>query len=594
MTNPTEDPARTPASARCDECAAPLLHDQRYCVACGARRGPLPIAIATLIAAGLRAGGAFAGEAARAAAGAVAGGEHEPAEHPFARWMPQPRAAALAVMALLSFGVLVGAVVSPPADSAGTAPVLVALAQPAQPAPADSTDTGGDDASAVDATTGSSPAPAAAPAAPAASGGDVTPAPPDAPALPDVHHLFLIVLTGHGYDEAFGPSSPAPYLSQTLPRDGELLANYYGVAQSELANGIALISGQGPTAQTAANCPEYGDVAPGTLDRSGLAAGDGCVYPTGAQTLADQLTAAGRTWKAYVEDEASGPAGEATSCRHPALGTADGEQAPRPGDAYVTWRNAFVYFHSLIDPPSCSSDDVDLGQLAPDLRSASTTPTISYIVPDRCDDGSEQPCAPGQPAGLAAADAWLRTVVPQIEASPGYRDNGAIAITFDQAPQSGPLADSSSCCDQPTFPNLTAAAGTPPTTTNPPTTTAVATAPTTAAAPTTTATTPATTDTTGTTAPATTTAPGTTPTTPTTTTPTTTPGALATPPGGGRVGLLLISQFVKPGTVNQTEDYNHFSLLRSIEDLFDLQHLGYAADPALPAFDTVVWNATSR
>ena len=597
MTNPTEDPARRPTSARCDECATPLLDDQRYCVACGARRGPLPIAIAALIAAGLRAGGALAGEAARAAADAVAGGDgHEPDEHPFARWMPQPRAAALAVMALLSFGVLVGAVVSPPADSAGTAPVLVALAQPAPSAPADSTDTGGDASAAVDATTDSSSAPVAAPAAPAASGGDVTPAPPDAPPLPDVHHVFLIALTDHGYDEAFGPGSPAPYLSQQLPREGELLANYYGVAQSELANEIALISGQGPTAQTAANCPQYGDVAPGTLDRSGLAAGDGCVYPTGAQTLADQLTAAGRTWKAYVEDEASGPAGETTACRHPALGTADGEKAPQPGDAYVTWRNPFVYFHSLIDPPTCASDDVDLGQLAQDLRSAATTPTFSYVVPDRCHDGSEQPCAPGQPAGLAAADAWLRTVVPQIEASPGYRDNGVIAITFDQAPQSGPLADSGSCCDQPTFPNLAAGTGTPPTTTTPGTATApttVTTAPATTPAP---ATTTAPTTTAATTAPTTTTAPATT-TTPAATTPATTPttpGALATPPGGGRVGLLLISQFVKPGTVNQTEDYNHFSLLRSVEDLFDLQHLGYAADPALPAFDTVVWNAASR
>ena len=44
--------------------------------------------------------------------------------------------------------------------------------------------------------------------------------------------------------------------------------------------------------------------------------------------------------------------------------------------------------------------------------------------------------------------------------------------------------------------------------------------------------------------------------------------AAATPAGGGRVGLLLISKYVKPGSVNVTGDYNHFSLLASIEDLF--------------------------
>jgi hypothetical protein len=30
--------------------------------------------------------------------------------------------------------------------------------------------------------------------------------------------------------------------------------------------------------------------------------------------------------------------------------------------------------------------------------------------------------------------------------------------------------------------------------------------------------------------------------------------------------------------------YNHYSLLRSVEDIFDLGHLGYAADPGLQPF----------
>ena len=596
MRIPTDDHA----GAHCEHCSSPLLHDQRYCLGCGDRRGPLPLTVTELIAAGLRAGGSFPQGAALAAAADHARDQHD--EHPLARWLPQPRAAALAVMALLAFGVVVGSVVSPPADSAAP-PMVVALQQPAAAAPVTTDQSAAADTPVADTPAPVAAAPAAAAPAAAPTGGDTTPAPPDAPALPDVRHVFLIVLTGHGYDETFGAGSPAPYLSRDLPRQGELLANYYGVAQSELANGIALISGQGPTAQTASNCPQYGDVTPATIDRSGQVAGDGCVYPARAQTLADQLTAGGRTWRAYVEDEASGPAGEARTCRHPAPGTADADQAPRPGDAYVTWRNPFVYFHSLLDTPACAGGDVDLSQLAQDLHSPDTTPTVSYIVPDRCHDGSDEPCAPGAPAGLAAADAFLHTLVPEIEASAGYRDGGVIAITFDQAPQSGPLADPSSCCDQPTFPNLAAGVGTPPAT--PPTTTGTTTAPTTpttTTAPTTTTgptttTVPATT-TTGTTTGSTTTATASAATTPApaSTTPTTptTPAVPATPPGGGRVGLLLISQFVQPGTIDMTGEYNHFSLLRSIEDLFDLQHLGYAADPALPAFDSVVWNARAH
>ena len=46
-------------------------------------------------------------------------------------------------------------------------------------------------------------------------------------------------------------------------------------------------------------------------------------------------------------------------------------------------------------------------------------------------------------------------------------------------------------------------------------------------------------------------------------------------PGGGRIGALVISPFVLPGTSSRTP-YNHYSLLGSIEDLFGLQRLGYA------------------
>jgi hypothetical protein len=51
-------------------------------------------------------------------------------------------------------------------------------------------------------------------------------------------------------------------------------------------------------------------------------------------------------------------------------------------------------------------------------------------------------------------------------------------------------------------------------------------------------------------------------------------------PGGGKVGAVLLSPYIKPGTVSQTA-YNHYSLLRSFEDLFGLAHLGYAAADGL-------------
>jgi hypothetical protein len=59
-------------------------------------------------------------------------------------------------------------------------------------------------------------------------------------------------------------------------------------------------------------------------------------------------------------------------------------------------------------------------------------------------------------------------------------------------------------------------------------------------------------------------------------------------PGGGRVGAVMISPFIKPGTVS-TVDYNHYSSLRSIEDIFGLSHLGDAAMPQVKSFGADVY-----
>ena len=63
--------------------------------------------------------------------------------------------------------------------------------------------------------------------------------------------------------------------------------------------------------------------------------------------------------------------------------------------------------------------------------------------------------------------------------------------------------------------------------------------------------------------------------------------------GGGRVGALLLNkQYIVPGTVDTTGYYNHYSALRSYEDLLGLTsggtdgygHLGFAAAPGLTPF----------
>jgi hypothetical protein len=454
-------------------------------------------------------------------------------------FMPTPRAAAVAVMGMLAFGVFLGSATSQLAQSAGLQSILLEVSPPpeeveeAPVAAAAAPAAGEESAPLLPATTSSVPAAEEPIAEEPAAEEPVLQPELEEETLPPVKHVFLIVLGENSFEETFGASSPAPYLAKTLTEKGELLTNYYAVTKGDLANQVALLSGQGPTAETAANCPNYTDVVPGTVSLSGQVEGSGCVYPPETATLPGQLAEKKLKWRAYVEDIGNGaPSGQPTTCRHPALGAPDPSQAPVPGDAFVTWRNPFVYFHSLLDSPECAQNDVGLDRLATDLKTAKKTPALSYIVPNACHDGGELPCEPGQPAGPVAAEAFLQQVVPAIEASPAYKEGGLIAITSAQARQTGPTPDTSACCISPAYPNL------------PPEATPEAAA-----------------------------------------------GPVKPSGGGGRVGLLLISPFVAPGTRNETAYFNHYSLLLSIEELFELERIGYAGEIALTPFDATIYNA---
>jgi hypothetical protein len=323
-------------------------------------------------------------------------------------------------------------------------------------------------------------------------------------APPLIHHVFVINLENEGYDVTFGPNSPAPYLSSTLPSMGALLTQYYGIGHHSLDNYIAQISGQAPTPSTQNDCPTFNDVTPATASSDGQVVGDGCVYPSSVNTIANQLTTAGLTWHGYMQDMGNTPSREATTCGHPALGSADNTQVATPNDMYATRHNPFVYFHSIIDNQAyCNANVVALTNLSADLQSVSTTPNLSYITPNLCNDGHDAPCANGQPGGLVQADNFLRTIVPEIMSSPAYRADGMLVITFDEADTD----DASACCGEPTGPNVTA------------------------------------------------------------------PGE--TGPGGGRIGAVVLSRYVTPGTVSNLP-YNHYSLLRSMENIFGLSYLGYA------------------
>jgi phosphatidylinositol-3-phosphatase len=319
------------------------------------------------------------------------------------------------------------------------------------------------------------------------SGKNEKPTPGTPVKLPAVKHVWVITLSGTSFSAALADSIADPYLAKQLVPKGTLLSNYTLSSSSALGNGIALLAGQSVNLDTEQNCPTYTELQPPTVNTTtGLAEGVGCMYPATVKTLADELTAGSLTWKAYVQDmQASTAAGtvpaaatpstasttsgsdaqaqsstqsaasttpSATSttpgadtqtqpttgvtCRRPELGAADPNHVPTPGDPYLTYRNPFVYFDSLLSEGACASNDVDFTQLHGDLAAPANTPSLSWIVPSACNDGSSTPCAPGAPAGLASANSFLEEVVPQILATSTYSKEGLIVIVPDSPPSS--------------------------------------------------------------------------------------------------------------------------------------------------------------
>lgn len=392
-------------------------------------------------------------------------------------------------------------------------------------------------------------------------------------AAANVKHVFVIVLENKNFSDTFQTSTQDPYLQKTLVPMGGLLTQYYGTGHVSLDNYISMISGQAPTPDTDDDCIPGLTTASTTLggnfnnvEQTGVAiqgqviATGGCVYPKEVRTLPNQLQEAGLTWKGYMGDMGNDPARESAACGHPTIGigtdhtnSAEAPSAAVPlGDAYATRHDPFVYFHSIIDDEaSCAKHVVNLNKLPADLAEERTTPNLVFITPNLCDDGHDgsgtgapgTTCANGQPGGLTSSDAFLKTWVPKIMASPAYRKDGLIVITFDESSNATETVTvnpttkqetvnvvfaGETCCDQEPGPNLSGV--------RPATLTLV-------------------------------------------NTPALVENIVFNGYGGDQVGALLISPFVKPGSTSD-KGYNHYSLLKSLEDIYHLDHIGYAADDA--------------
>ena len=339
---------------------------------------------------------------------------------------------------------------------------------------------------------------------------------------PKVRHVFVIMLENQGYAATFGNPSADPYLAQTLPAQGALLERYYATGHLSNDNYISLVSGQPPNAQNQADCPQFDNFTGAIMLSNGVETGTGCVYPAEVQNIGTQLTAAKNTWKAYMEDMGNLPNRETAACGHPALESEDKTQKAVPGDGYATRHDPFVYFHSVIDNLAyCDKHVVALG-----------SPT-----------GAMPAAALKGETGLAT-DLGAVTKTPRFSfITPDLCDDGHDSPCINETGGATALASIDTFLET-WVPKITSSqafrenglleivfdeAGTSETEA------CCEEMP----------------------------GPG-------------SPQPGITGPGGGRVGAVLLSPFIKPGTVSKTS-YNHYSSLASWESLFGLPRLAYAA-----------------
>src|SRR6266516_3080542 len=207
--------------------------------------------------------------------------------------------------------------------------------------------------------------------------------------------LVVITMENETYDNIVG-SSEAPYLNGLIPQ-GELFTDYAAVASGSNPNYLGMTSGL-----TSALSPPSPNIFQ-AIDGSG----------------------GGFTWKEFMESMQANCAG--------------GTRPVVPGTTVPLYTSDHDPGYAYRANTTCSTNDVPM---TADTFVPASLPSLSYIVPNECDDmhtlpanGQDCPAYFGSNSGTSLinmGDNWLASVVPSLLAQP----NVTVLITWDEGTQS--------------------------------------------------------------------------------------------------------------------------------------------------------------
>jgi hypothetical protein len=254
--------------------------------------------------------------------------------------------------------------------------------------------------------------------------------------IPHYQHIVEIMMENTSYQTIIG-NSYAPQLNALASKYG-LATNYYGVTHPSEPNYVANVGGSYFGIQD--DNQFYCTPAIATTDPN--CTGTIVNHTVSAPNIADQLTAAGKTWKGYFQSLPPTPA-DVIKTGPNANGPYTFKYPTSANALYASKHNPFVNFTGTQDSLANMVPDT---QLATDLTTSKLA-NFSLVVPDQCHDMHGTGSCTNTNSLISAGDSYVGATVRSIMSSPVWKHGrNAIVITWDEDDFSDSGQPGTGCC----------------------------------------------------------------------------------------------------------------------------------------------------
>ncbi|MGB0095796.1 MAG: alkaline phosphatase family protein [Solirubrobacteraceae bacterium] len=256
--------------------------------------------------------------------------------------------------------------------------------------------------------------------------------------IPHYQHIVEIMMENTSYDTIIGNSN-APQINALATQFG-LATNYFGVTHPSEPNYLANIAGDffGVQDDNQFYC------TPALANTDSNCSGTTVDHTVSAQNLADQLTAAGMTWKGYFQSLPPTPAPGDLIMTGPNANGPYSHLYPSTVGLYASKHNPFLNFTGT---QGALANMVPDTQLATDLANKTSLPNFSLVIPDQCHDMHGTVGCTDPNDLIAAGDTYVGNTVNAILASPAWRQGrNAVVITWDEDDFSDQGQPGTGCC----------------------------------------------------------------------------------------------------------------------------------------------------